>query len=110
MAEYYAQRASAGLIIAEASQISPIGTVILALPGIYSDEQIEGWKKLLKLFMKRWTYFFTNMAQEEPYSSLIGGATLLLHLLLRLMVFILMKDFKISNTKSFRNILKLERL
>ena len=43
-AEYYAQRASAGLIIAEATQISPTGKGYAWTPGIYSSEQIEGWK------------------------------------------------------------------
>jgi N-ethylmaleimide reductase len=41
---YYAQRASAGLIIAEATQISPVGKGYAWTPGIYSDAQIEGWK------------------------------------------------------------------
>ena len=43
-AEYYAQRASAGLIITEASQISPQGLGYPATPGIYSPEQVAGWK------------------------------------------------------------------
>lgn len=43
-AEYYAQRAGAGLIIAEATQISPEGKGYAWTPGIYSDEQIAGWK------------------------------------------------------------------
>lgn len=42
--EYYRQRASAGLIIAEATQISPLGQGYLDTPGIYSPEQIAGWK------------------------------------------------------------------
>ena len=41
---YYAQRASAGLIIAEATQISPDGQGYISTPGIHSKEQIEGWK------------------------------------------------------------------
>ena len=44
MAEYYAQRASAGLIIAEASQISPQGQGYQDTPGIYSEAQIAGWR------------------------------------------------------------------
>ncbi len=43
-ARYYAQRASAGLIISEATQISPLGKGYPATPGIYSNEQIAGWK------------------------------------------------------------------
>lgn len=44
-AQYYAQRASAGLIISEATQISPTGKGYAWTPGIYSAEQIAGWKK-----------------------------------------------------------------
>jgi N-ethylmaleimide reductase len=43
-AEYYAQRASAGLIITEASQVSPQGMGNPQTPGIYSKEQVEGWR------------------------------------------------------------------
>ena len=44
MARYYAQRASAGLIITEATQISPQGQGYSFTPGIYSPEQIDGWR------------------------------------------------------------------
>lgn len=44
MAQYYAQRASAGLIVAEGTQISLMGQGYAWTPGIYSQEQIEGWK------------------------------------------------------------------
>jgi N-ethylmaleimide reductase len=43
-AEYYAQRASAGLIISEAAQISPEGKGYAWTPGIYSDAQVDGWR------------------------------------------------------------------
>jgi N-ethylmaleimide reductase len=43
MATYYAQRASAGLIVSEATQISPSGQGYLDTPGIYSDAQVAGW-------------------------------------------------------------------
>ncbi|MEX0959304.1 MAG: alkene reductase [Burkholderiales bacterium] len=43
-AAYYGQRTSAGLIVTEASQISPQGKGYPATPGIYSPEQVEGWK------------------------------------------------------------------
>lgn len=46
MAEYYAQRASAGLIITEATQISPQGQGYSFTPGIHSDEQVAGWRKV----------------------------------------------------------------
>lgn len=45
-AEYYAQRASAGLIISEATQISPTGKGYAWTPGIYSPEQVAGWKRV----------------------------------------------------------------
>lgn len=43
-AEYYAQRASAGLIVSEATQISQQGKGYMGAPGIYSAEQEAGWK------------------------------------------------------------------
>ncbi len=43
---YYTQRASAGLLISEASQISETAVGYPATPGIYSAEQIAGWKKI----------------------------------------------------------------
>ncbi len=43
-AEYYAQRADAGLIISEATQISPTAKGYAWTPGIYSPEQVAGWK------------------------------------------------------------------
>ncbi|MEI7574236.1 MAG: alkene reductase [Methylotenera sp.] len=43
---YYAQRASAGLIISEATPISAMAHGYPALPGIYTDEQVAGWKKV----------------------------------------------------------------
>ena len=46
MATYYTQRASAGLIITEASQVSPQGQGYIATPGIHSAEQVAGWKKV----------------------------------------------------------------
>lgn len=45
---YYAQRASAGLMITEATQISPQGKGYPATPGIYSTAQVEGWKLVTK--------------------------------------------------------------
>jgi len=44
MAKYYEQRASAGLIISEATSIMPMGVGYADTPGIWSKEQIEGWK------------------------------------------------------------------
>lgn len=47
-AEYYRQRASAGLIITEAAQISPQGVGYPGTPGIHSDAQVEGWQQITK--------------------------------------------------------------
>jgi 2,4-dienoyl-CoA reductase-like NADH-dependent reductase (Old Yellow Enzyme family) len=44
MARYYAERASAGLIISEATSVTPQGVGYADTPGIWSDEQVEGWK------------------------------------------------------------------
>ena len=46
MREYYMQRASAGLIIAEATTISEQGIGWVDSPGIYNDAQVAGWKKI----------------------------------------------------------------
>ncbi len=43
---YYVQRASAGLIITEGSQVSPQGVGYIRTPGIYSAAQVDGWKKV----------------------------------------------------------------
>ncbi|HEY8903841.1 MAG TPA: alkene reductase, partial [Chthoniobacterales bacterium] len=44
MAEYYRQRASAGLILSEATSVDPMGVGYPDTPGIWSDEQTAGWK------------------------------------------------------------------
>lgn len=62
MAEYYAQRASAGLIITECTMIAPGTSAFVSEPGIYNDEQINAWKKTTdavhaaggKIFMQIW--------------------------------------------------------
>lgn len=48
MVEYYRQRAEAGLILTEATSISPQGVGYPDTPGIWSDEQVEGWKHITK--------------------------------------------------------------
>lgn len=62
MATYYGQRASAGLIISEATQISTQGIGYPCTPGIHTDEQVQGWKKVTqtvhdkdgKIFLQLW--------------------------------------------------------
>ena len=46
MAEYYTQRASAGLIISEATSVMPMGVGYADTPGIWSGEQVAGWKRI----------------------------------------------------------------
>jgi N-ethylmaleimide reductase len=46
MAEYYAQRASAGLIISEATAITHQGQGYADVPGLYGTEQLDGWKRV----------------------------------------------------------------
>ena len=50
---YYAQRASAGLIVTEATQISRQGQGYAFTPGIYTDEQEAGWKKVVEAVHKK---------------------------------------------------------
>jgi N-ethylmaleimide reductase len=62
IAEYYSQRASAGLLITEGSQISEQGVGYINTPGIHSQAQIEGWKQVTRtvhdknghIFCKLW--------------------------------------------------------
>ncbi|MFL6089669.1 MAG: N-ethylmaleimide reductase [Aeromicrobium sp.] len=46
MVEYYRQRAGAGLIVSEGTQISPMGKGYMDTPGIHSDAQVAGWRKV----------------------------------------------------------------
>lgn len=46
MAEYYVQRASAGLIISEATSVTPLGVGYPDTPGIWSEEQVAGWSNI----------------------------------------------------------------
>lgn len=48
MAEYYRQRVDAGLIISEATSVTPMGVGYPETPGIWSQEQVEGWKLVTK--------------------------------------------------------------
>jgi 2,4-dienoyl-CoA reductase-like NADH-dependent reductase (Old Yellow Enzyme family) len=48
MAQYYADRAAAGMILSEATSVTPQGVGYAETPGIWSDEQVEGWKLVTK--------------------------------------------------------------
>ncbi|MFZ1960228.1 MAG: alkene reductase [Methylovirgula sp.] len=76
-AEYYRQRASAGLIISEATQISQQGQGYIWTPGIYSEAQVDGWKKVTcavhdaggKIFIQLWHVGRISHVSLQP-----GGA------------------------------------
>lgn len=61
MAEYYAQRASAGLIISEATVISQQGIGWRNSPGIYSDEQAQAWKQVVDAVHAKGTPMFLQL-------------------------------------------------
>jgi 2,4-dienoyl-CoA reductase-like NADH-dependent reductase (Old Yellow Enzyme family) len=48
MAEYYRQRAGAGLILSEATSVSPQGVGYWGTPGIWNDQQVEGWREVTR--------------------------------------------------------------
>jgi len=62
MRDYYAQRASAGLILSEATAVDPMGVGYPNTPGIWSPEQVQGWKLITdavhaaggKMFLQLW--------------------------------------------------------
>jgi N-ethylmaleimide reductase len=73
-AKYYAQRASAGLIISEATQVAPEGQGYEATPGIHSPEQIEGWREVTnavhanggRIFLQLWHVGRVSHASLQP--------------------------------------------
>jgi 2,4-dienoyl-CoA reductase-like NADH-dependent reductase (Old Yellow Enzyme family) len=62
MRKYYTQRSTAGLIISEATSVTPMGVGYADTPGIWSDEQVSGWKKITdavhaaggRMFLQLW--------------------------------------------------------
>ena len=75
MVEYYYQRASAGLIISEATAISAIGCGYATGPGIWNQEQIAGWKKVTDAVHSRSGKMFLQLwhAGRVTISDVIGG-------------------------------------
>ncbi len=77
-AKYYAQRASAGLIISEATQVSQQGQGYPATPGIHSAEQVEGWKLVTdavhknggKIFLQLWHVGRISHKSHQPNNEL----------------------------------------
>ena len=82
---YYAQRASAGLIIAEASQISPQGVGYMNTPGIHTPEQVEGWRKVTAavhdncglIFLQLWHVGRVSHSLLQPDNALPVSASAL---------------------------------
>jgi N-ethylmaleimide reductase len=77
-AEYYRQRASAGLIIAEAAQISPQGKGYAGTPGIYNRAQVKGWAFITqtvhaaggRIFLQLWHVGRISHPSLQPWGAL----------------------------------------
>ncbi|MDJ0366126.1 alkene reductase [Hymenobacter sp. H14-R3] len=75
MAEYYAQRASAGLIISEGVFVSPEAVGYINVPGLYTPEQVEGWKKVTAAVHAKGGKFFAQIwhVGRMSHPDLLGG-------------------------------------
>ncbi|MCW8838115.1 MAG: alkene reductase [Thiovulaceae bacterium] len=75
MAEYYSQRASAGLVITEATQISKMGIGYLCTPGIHTDKQVEAWKMVTKAVHEKGSVIFLQLwhVGRVSHSSFLDG-------------------------------------
>ncbi|WP_263974899.1 hypothetical protein [Leptolyngbya sp. BL0902] len=69
---YYQQRASAGLIISEASQVCPEGQGYPATPGIHSTEQVEGWKTVTQAVHEKGGRIFLHGGGAEGYTDYLS--------------------------------------
>jgi len=84
-ATYYAQRASAGLLISEGSQISHQGQGYLRTPGIYTPEQIVGWRKVTdavhkaggRIFLQLWHVGRVSHTSLQPNGAAPVGPSAL---------------------------------
>lgn len=61
MAEYYRQRSSAGLILTEATSVTPMGVGYANTPGIWSQEQVEGWKLITQAVHEAGGHIFLQL-------------------------------------------------
>jgi N-ethylmaleimide reductase len=68
IALYYRQRASAGLIITEGSQISPFGYGYMGSPGCYTSKQLAGWQKVTDAVHKAGGKIFLQIWHVGPFS------------------------------------------
>jgi 2,4-dienoyl-CoA reductase-like NADH-dependent reductase (Old Yellow Enzyme family) len=69
MAQYYAQRAEAGLILSEATSVTPMGVGYPDTPGLWSQEQVEGWKKVTSAVHKKGGLIFAQLWHVGRISS-----------------------------------------
>ena len=67
-AEYYTQRAGAGLIITEATQVSPQGVGYPATPGIHNAQQVAGWKKITDAVHAKGGHIFSQLWHDGRIS------------------------------------------
>ena len=92
-ATYYSQRASAGLIVTEATQISPMGKGYINTPGIHSPEQVRAWSRIVeavhtsggRIFLQLWhvgrishTSLLPNHAQPVAPSTIRANSQTLI--------------------------------
>jgi N-ethylmaleimide reductase len=78
MAEYYAQRASeGGFILGEATNISVTSRGWLGAPGLYTDEQVEGWKKIVDAVHRKGAHMFAQLwhTGRSSHVEMTGGET-----------------------------------
>ena len=75
MAEYYAQRADAGLIITEATTIAASANGWNESPGIYTDAMVDGWKQTIDAVHERGSSIFLQLwhCGRASHSSFLGG-------------------------------------
>lgn len=78
MITYYAQRASAALIISEATAVSASGVGMVNMPAIYRDEHVEGWQKVTRAVHERGGRIFVQLfhAGRVSHPSLQQGGAL----------------------------------
>ncbi|TNE30840.1 MAG: alkene reductase [Alphaproteobacteria bacterium] len=76
MAEYYAQRAGAGLIISEATSVDPMGVGYPDTPGIWSDAQVDGWRKVTSAVHAKGGRIYLQLwhVGRVSHSSYLDGA------------------------------------
>lgn len=76
MVEYYSQRASTGLILTEATVVTPMGVGYADTPGIWSAEQVAGWKKITDAVHAKGGRIFLQLwhVGRVSHSSFLNGA------------------------------------